>query len=121
MSSIVRQTNKQTGITYVYSQESYRVPGVGPRNRRRLLGKIDPETGELVPTGKQGPKRKHELPLDDSDEAAAADMKFRLLQATQRIQQLEAEVESLKSEKQHLLTMVQTVSKVIEPALSGNI
>lgn len=50
MTSIVRSTDKRSGITYVYESESFWVPGKGPRNKRRLIGKVDPETGEVVPT-----------------------------------------------------------------------
>ena len=117
MSSIVRQTNKQTGITYVYSQESYYVPGVGARNRRHLIGKIDPSSGQVVPTGKQGPKRKHELPLDNSDEVQTADMKARLLQATQRIQQLEEDLEKANSLIQRQQVQIRKASKALESAL----
>lgn len=55
--SIVKMHNKKTGITYVYESESYwDKEKQQPRNRRKLIGKIDPETGEIVPTG--GPGRK---------------------------------------------------------------
>lgn len=121
MSSIVKQINKQTGTTYVYRQESYYVPGVGARNRRHLIGKIDPESGEVVPTGKQGPKRKHELPLDNSDEVQAADTKARLLQANQRIQKLEEDLEKEKNLNQRLLAQIRKASKALEPALTDSI
>lgn len=47
----VRVTNKKSGITYVYESESYwDKEKKQPRNKRKLIGKIDPETGEIVPT-----------------------------------------------------------------------
>ncbi len=55
MVSIVKCTNKKTGVTYVYESESYwDKEKKQPRNRRKLVGKIDPETGEVVPTGGRG-------------------------------------------------------------------
>lgn len=49
--SQVRVTNKKSGITYVYESESYwDKEKKQPRNKRKLIGKIDPETGEIVPT-----------------------------------------------------------------------
>lgn len=53
--SIVKMHNKKTGVTYVYESESYwDKEKQQPRNRRKLIGKIDPETGEIVPTGRPG-------------------------------------------------------------------
>jgi len=49
--SIVFQTNKQTGITYAYESEAYwDKEKQQSRARRKLLGKIDPATGNIVPT-----------------------------------------------------------------------
>ena len=57
--SIVKLYNKKTGVTYVYESESYwDKEKQQPRNRRRLIGKIDPLTGEVVPTGSPGRKKK---------------------------------------------------------------
>ena len=57
MSSIIKSLDKRSGITYVYSSESYwDKEKKAPRNRRTLIGKIDPETGEIVPTN--GARRK---------------------------------------------------------------
>ena len=47
--------NKKRGITYVYDSHSYWDKELKqPRSRRRLLGRRDPDTGELVPTRKRG-------------------------------------------------------------------
>ncbi|MBP8989513.1 MAG: transposase, partial [Clostridia bacterium] len=60
--SIVYQTNKQTGITYVYESQAYwDKEKQQSRARRKLIGKLDPETGEIVPTrsyNKHVPKEK---------------------------------------------------------------
>lgn len=54
----VRYTNKN-GTTYVYESLSYWDPELKqPRAHRTLIGKVDPETGEVVPTGKKGGVRK---------------------------------------------------------------
>jgi len=56
--SQVRYTNKN-GTTYVYESLSYWDPELKqPRAHRTLIGKVDPETGEVVPTGKKGGVRK---------------------------------------------------------------
>ena len=52
--AIVKQTNKKTGITYVYESHSYRDKETKqPRAKRKLIGRIDEETGEIVPTRKK--------------------------------------------------------------------
>jgi hypothetical protein len=48
---IVYQTNKKTGITYAYENEPYwDKEKQQSRAKRKLIGKVDPETGEIVPT-----------------------------------------------------------------------
>jgi transposase len=47
----VYQTNNQTGITYVYENHAYwDKEKKQSRAKRKLVGKLDPETGEIVPT-----------------------------------------------------------------------
>lgn len=51
--SIVKMHNKKTGVTYVYESTSYwDKEKKQPRNHRKLIGKLDPVTGEIVPTNK---------------------------------------------------------------------
>lgn len=53
--SIVKMINKKTGVTYVYESTSYWDKDKHQaRNKRKLIGKIDPDTGEIVPTGRRG-------------------------------------------------------------------
>ena len=55
MASIVKMHNKKSGVTYVYESESYwDKEKQQPRNKRKLIGKLDPETGKVVPTEKKG-------------------------------------------------------------------
>lgn len=57
--TFIRQYHKDTDTTYVYSSESYWDPEKKQsRSKRTVVGKIDPETGEIVPTGKRGRKKK---------------------------------------------------------------
>ena len=52
--AIIKQYHKDTGITYVYESESYwDKEKKQPRSRRRLVGKLDPDTGEVIPTGRK--------------------------------------------------------------------
>lgn len=55
--AIVNVYNKSRGITYVYESKSYWDKDLKqPRSIRKLIGKRDPETGEIIPTGKRGRK-----------------------------------------------------------------
>lgn len=51
MSCIVYQTNKRTGIKYAYESFSYWDPDKKqPRSKRKYIGRVDPETGEIIPS-----------------------------------------------------------------------
>ncbi len=52
--AIIKQLNKKTGITYVFESHSYRDKETKqPRSKRKLIGRIDDATGEIVPTRKK--------------------------------------------------------------------
>ena len=56
--AIVKIHNKARGVTYVYESHSYWDKELKqPRSNRKLIGKVDPETGETVPTGKRGRRK----------------------------------------------------------------
>lgn len=49
--SIVYATDKRSGITYAYESKSYwDKEKKQPRNKRTLIGRVDPQTGEIRPT-----------------------------------------------------------------------
>ena len=51
MAAFVYQHDKRSGITYVYESESYwDKEKKQSRSKRRLIGKLDKETGEIIPT-----------------------------------------------------------------------
>ncbi len=51
----IRIHNNKTGVTYIYEGENYYdKEKKRTRTKKRLIGKIDPETGEIVATGKKG-------------------------------------------------------------------
>lgn len=55
--AIIKSRNKKTGILYVYESESYwDKEKQQPRSRRKLIGKVDETTGEIIPTGKKNLK-----------------------------------------------------------------
>ncbi|MDI9470448.1 MAG: hypothetical protein QM296_09605 [Bacillota bacterium] len=49
--AIVYQHDKRCGITYAYESKSYWDKETKKRRaKRKLIGRVDPETGEIVPT-----------------------------------------------------------------------
>ena len=63
MSSITHHRDKKTGAIYRYRVESYwDREKKAPRNKQVYLGKVDPDTGELVLSG---PRRKN-VPLSST-------------------------------------------------------
>ena len=49
MPTIVYQTNPSTGAKYAYESVSYwDKDKKAPRSKRRYLGRVDPETGEII-------------------------------------------------------------------------
>lgn len=63
--AIVKQFDKRSGITYVYDSISYwDREKQQPRSKRKLIGRLDPETGESVPTDGRG-KRRRQTNLDN--------------------------------------------------------
>lgn len=101
--AIIKQTNKTTGITYVYESKSYwDTEKKQARSKRKLLGKIDPATGEMVPTGKRGPQKKK------SGEPSAAEKR------------LSAEIARLKKENMDQMMLITDLHKQIESLSSQN-
>lgn len=102
--------DKRTGITYVYESESYwDKEKKQPRARRKLIGKIDEATGEIVPTDGRGRKRKN--PQEGPPDTAAGimaeaqpDYASQLQQKEDRITQLEAENHQLRDRLEAILS-----------------
>ena len=56
--AIIKQYHKDTDTTYVYESISYwDEEKKQSRSKRRVIGKLDPVTGEIVPTDGRGRKR----------------------------------------------------------------
>jgi len=57
--AIINQFDKRSGITYVYESTSYwDKEKQQPRANRKLIGKRDVNTGEIIPTDGRGRKNK---------------------------------------------------------------
>ena len=64
--SISKSYNKQNGVTYVYEvvENYWDKEKKQSRSKRKLIGKIDPVTGEIVPTSSRGRPKKSDDSAD---------------------------------------------------------
>ncbi len=100
--AIIKQYHKDTDTTYVYESISYwDEEKKQSRSKRRVIGKLDPETGEIIPTGKRGRKKTSES-AERNDAADILQNKISELsktlgEKTIRVTELEHENKALKS------------------------
>jgi len=118
--AIIRQYHKDTDTTYVYESESYWVPELGQsRSKRRCLGKIDPETGEIVPCGKRGPK-KQKTETSQADRQAYQKLQAQYEQSRQEVTRLrltlsekEKELSEMGKQNRKLADIVQQIRNMV--------
>ena len=56
--AMIKQLDKRSGITYVYESTSYwDRDKKQPRSKRTLIGRLDPDSGEVIPTDGRGKRR----------------------------------------------------------------
>ena len=106
--SIIKHKDKRTGVTYVYESESYwDKEKKQPRSRRKLIGKLDEETGEIIPTGKSGRKKSESENAAHSEVKPISDQIELLEKKNEIIRELKAENVALKKEKAEILKTLQ--------------
>lgn len=111
--ALIKCYDKRVGITYVYESESYYDKDKHQsRSRRKLVGKIDPETGETIPTGSKGRPAKTP-PSERTDDIDYRKLYEKtstsLAQKDEKIARLEKE---LREEKESFLAYKKTVGKI---------
>ena len=118
--SISKSYNKQNGVTYVYevTQNYWDKEKKRSQTKRKLIGKIDPETNEIVPTSK---KKKHAGKEDGNDykslyenaikevahkDDSLAELKAALIDEQAYLVEMEAEIKKRKKAIDSLLRKV---------------
>jgi hypothetical protein len=110
--SIVKHKDKRSGVVYVYESESFwDKEKKQPRSKRKLIGKIDEETGEIIPTGKSGRKKStDEIPILAQDEVLPITAQVMLIaEKEQEIKKLKAENKALLREKQEIVLALESL------------
>ena len=113
--AIVKSYQRKTDTTYVYESESYWDPEKQQsRSRRKLIGKIDKETGEIIPTGKRGRKKAVEKEGDSSQKPKRKDKDPKAKDSDQKkIIRLEETIDELKKENLSLRTQIDGLKKKV--------
>ena len=111
--SIVKHKDKRSGVTYVYESESYwDKEKKQPRSKRTLIGKIDEETGEIIPTGKSGKKKISDI--DTQEQYMAPET---ITDQVELLAQKDAQISSLREENRRLLKEKQEILSALEALL----
>ena len=91
--AIVKVHNKARNITYVYESVSYWDKELKqPRSHRKLIGRIDPATGDVVPTGKRG------KPAESASDHSDTSYKFLYEQALAALTEKDALIAELRDQ-----------------------
>lgn len=113
--AIIQQYHRDTDTTYVYESISYWVPELGQsRSKRRCIGKIDKETGEIIPCGKRGPKKKDRPDQDRIDNKELLSLQSKYDQSQKEIAQLRISISEMKKEISDLEKQNQHLSAIIQ-------
>lgn len=97
--SIVHNTDKRSGITYAYESKSYwDKEKKQSRSKRTLIGRVDPQTGDIVPTDGRCKKNSpyQTVQLTEQDEIMNRLRGMKISELKQEILRLEIEIRQLK-------------------------
>lgn len=107
--AIIKQTNKKTGVTYVYDSHSYwDKERKQHRSDRKLIGKLDPETGEVIPTR----KKKEPDETSKNSSALTKDLEMQLARKDEELQAVRNKIDELQKElkeKDRILDKIRSV------------
>ena len=93
--AIIKQFDKRSGITYVYDSKSYYDKEKKcSKAKRTLIGKVDPETSEIIPT--DGRNKGAKSKPDSSSPEVNRDKRIQELEDENR--QLKLQITALKKE-----------------------
>lgn len=108
--AIIDVHNKKRGITYVYDSHSYWDKELKqPRSKRKLLGRRDPATGEIVPTGRRGVGRQATRDKGASADSVT-DYKVRFEHCLAQLKAREEELAAMRREALRLKRLLRRIS-----------
>ena len=109
--SISKSYNKQNGVTYVYEviENYWDKEKKQSRSKRKLIGKIDPVSGEMIPTTPKGIKGKTEN--KENYKLLYEKAQKEIQTKDKRIEELEEIIRNYLSEEMKALAEVEAVIK----------
>ena len=111
MPSIVYQTDKKTGIKYAYESTSYwDKEKKQPRSKRKYLGKVDPETGEIIPCKKED----NPIRISEADATEIVRLRTRLAEKENKIILLEDELQKAKAALEDQTKRLKEIAKLVK-------
>ena len=118
--SLVRYTNKRTGVVTVYESTSFYDPvRRQSRPKRKYLGVEDPLTHEIIPTsGRRGRRPKKDAENEPKSDNLQEDYQRLLTDSVRKdelIQKLENENASLRAQIRKLTRAIQSIERTISP------
>jgi predicted RNase H-like nuclease (RuvC/YqgF family) len=112
MASIVYQIDKKTGAKYAFESVSYwDKDKKQPRSKRKYLGKVDPETGEIIPSRGRTVHSEEKA----SEETTILPALYKEIEERDRtIKELRRDLDEVTEKYNELLTTVQKIRAMVE-------
>jgi predicted RNase H-like nuclease (RuvC/YqgF family) len=112
MASIVYQIDKKTGAKYAFESVSYwDKDKKQPRSKRKYLGKVDPETGEIIPSRGRTVHSEEKA----SEETTILPALYKEIEERDRtIKELRRDLDEVTEKYNQLLTTVQKIREMVE-------
>ena len=126
--AIINLYNKKLNVTYVYDSVSYWDKDLKqPRSKRKLIGKRDPVTNEIIPTSGRGRRQNADAPSEKKSvhSDSAADLKYeKCLEAIREkdatIQEQKKQIADLQSRLRACLSAMKQAESLLNKTSSGN-
>lgn len=117
--AIIKQYHADTDVTYVYESTSYwDAEKKQSRSKRKLLGKLDPVTGEIIPTGTRGRRKKETAQsVPTSSGAASEEAEAKIRELTLALSLKDARIAELEKENRKLTDDMAGIRRGLESCL----
>ena len=111
MSSVVYQIGKN-GTKYAYESESYRDPITRkPRSKRTYLGRVDPDTGMIIPKAENGKRNRSKTGKYEGQ--LPSDFLQEMQQQKHQIADLQNELSALKKHSKECDALILQMKQLI--------
>ena len=108
MACIVYQVDKKSGTKYAYESVSYwDKEKHQPRSKRKYLGKVDPETGEIIRSPQQS------VP----ESVLVGQLRAEIIEKDAAIDRLQGELEEIQEKYSKLREVVETIQTITKNAM----